>query len=786
MRSVYLLLSLLIFGNLVRGQHVYTITADSVKLLSHDSAELVIENHTQGIPGFLFNTGNGRTVFRRALLQLDESTYLLGTDTLRAMRSAYWQAAGNNIFNNNSGNVGIHRTSPNAMLDLPGPVSIDDSSAYRINYHPVLRLGGWIDTDYNSGQYVGSYTNLYTGDSAGANNTRTYTTVIGNGTGVNNSGNNNAFLGYGAGHDNVGDANTFLGYLSGRNNSTDSSGNASGYNTFLGIQSGQNNTGSGNTFLGNNTGYNNYGSYNTYGGEYAGGQGYGNYNVFWGEYCGNSSRGDNNTFLGYSTGYDNNGNGNLMIGAQIFGGTGYNNLGDNNIFLGSSEATDSRGDNNIMVGYGGGSVNQGNCNLFMGSFAGDVSQGDSNIYIGYNAGESTNGSKNISIGSFAGWDTDGPIAGGYSDNLFIGSYAGSTNPDGLRNTFIGSNSGRVGGFSIGNTCLGYVSGYFLNSRFTTGENENVCIGDSTAWTGDVGNYNIFLGAVAGFQSENYTNYNVTVGGHADYNGDNDGSYNVFLGARVTEFGEEDGRYNTFLGSQAGTECNVRDGVTLIGGLSNGGNEGTDISDATAIGYNAVVNNSNTMVFGDTATKTWLFGIYSTGGSPVSGAALVVGNNSTNGNGAYLTTGGVWTNASDQFKKENFESLNSTEILEKIAALPITCWNYKGLPARHIGPVAQDFYRIFSVGENDKTISTIDPSGIALLGVQGLYHQDKKALHQGEDQQLQISRQQSRLVQQQEQLTRLRSGLEQQKVEIEHQQEQMKQLLEKLNKLERSL
>ena len=39
---------------------------------------------------------------------------------------------------------------------------------------------------------------------------------------------------------------------------------------------------------------------------------------------------------------------------------------------------------------------------------------------------------------------------------------------------------------------------------------------------------------------------------------------------------------------------------------------------------------------------------------------------------------------------------------------------------HIGPMAQDFYAIFGVGASDTRISTIDPPGIALAAIQGLY------------------------------------------------------------------
>jgi hypothetical protein len=62
--------------------YIYTIKADSVKITNTcDTAELIIENHTQTVPGFLFNKGRGRTEFRRAI-SLSDSSLLLGGDTL--------------------------------------------------------------------------------------------------------------------------------------------------------------------------------------------------------------------------------------------------------------------------------------------------------------------------------------------------------------------------------------------------------------------------------------------------------------------------------------------------------------------------------------------------------------------------------------------------------------------------------------------------------------------------------------------------------------------------------
>ena len=46
--------------------------------------------------------------------------------------------------------------------------------------------------------------------------------------------------------------------------------------------------------------------------------------------------------------------------------------------------------------------------------------------------------------------------------------------------------------------------------------------------------------------------------------------------------------------------------------------------------------------------------------------------------------------------------------------------------RHLGPVAQDFYRAFRLGGDDRHISTIDAEGVALAAIQAL-HQENRAL-----------------------------------------------------------
>jgi hypothetical protein len=71
------------------------------------------------------------------------------------------------------------------------------------------------------------------------------------------------------------------------------------------------------------------------------------------------------------------------------------------------------------------------------------------------------------------------------------------------------------------------------------------------------------------------------------------------------------------------------------------------------------------------------------------------------------------------KKEGFEAINGDDIARlQLRKLPITKWRYKGSDEYHIGPMAQDFYALFSLGSDDVSISTIDPAGIALRGHPG--------------------------------------------------------------------
>ncbi|MDY7094869.1 MAG: tail fiber domain-containing protein [Acidobacteriota bacterium] len=78
--------------------------------------------------------------------------------------------------------------------------------------------------------------------------------------------------------------------------------------------------------------------------------------------------------------------------------------------------------------------------------------------------------------------------------------------------------------------------------------------------------------------------------------------------------------------------------------------------------------------------------------------------------------------SDRNLKQGFEAVDPEQILERLAAIPVTQWSYRGDAAgtQHIGPVAQDFHAAFGVGADDRHISTTDADGVAFAAIQALY------------------------------------------------------------------
>ena len=66
-------------------------------------------------------------------------------------------------------------------------------------------------------------------------------------------------------------------------------------------------------------------------------------------------------------------------------------------------------------------------------------------------------------------------------------------------------------------------------------------------------------------------------------------------------------------------------------------------------------------------------------------------------------------------------LTGPQILERVAALPISYWTYEFEPGvRHLGPLSQDFAAAFGLGRTNRMIEPVDEIGVALTAIQALH------------------------------------------------------------------
>ncbi|GAB3174222.1 hypothetical protein GCM10027291_32040 [Telluribacter humicola] len=194
---------------------------------------------------------------------------------------------------------------------------------------------------------------------------------------------------------------------------------------------------------------------------------------------------------------------------------------------------------NVLFGMGaGGSLTSGGYNVFLGSFTGQQNTtGNYNVFLGPYAGQNTTtGSNNY----FAGVNAGKANTTGQS-NSFIGTGAGAANTTGSLNTFIGANAGRANTTASLNFFAGVNAGY----NNTTGV-RNLLLGYNSGFSNQIGNDNIFIGGNAG-------------------DGIISGNSNIFIGLNAKPSGP-----------------NL-----------------TTISNAVAIGTNATVETSNSIVLGGT-------------------------------------------------------------------------------------------------------------------------------------------------------------------------------------------
>lgn len=95
---------------------------------------------------------------------------------------------------------------------------------------------------------------------------------------------------------------------------------------------------------------------------------------------------------------------------------------------------------------------------------------------------------------------------------------------------------------------------------------------------------------------------------------------------------------------------------------------------------------------------------------------------TSGN---LTLAGAVIESSDVNVKENFAPVDVAAVLARVAELPITTWAYQAdAAARHMGPMAQDFYAAFGLGADARHLAPLDANGVALAAIQALAQENQ--------------------------------------------------------------
>ena len=262
------------------------------------------------------------------------------------------------------------------------------------------------------------------------------------------------------------------------------------------------------------------------------------------------------------------------------------------------------------------------------------------------------------------------------------------------------------GSTVGGGSLNIASGQLST---VAGGSSNTASGQQSTVAGGNGNDASGAGStVAGGSSNTASGERSTVTG---------GAFNIAGGFRSTvpggEINDAGGDYSFAAGRRADVRDAAQAGETGIctSGI-NCGDEGTFMwADAQA---GSIVSTGPNQFLVRAQGGLW-FGTNSA-------VSIPAGRFINTSSGAHLTTGGVWTNASDAALKENFEPVDGADVLARLADLPITSWNYRAEDAstRHVGPTAQDFRAAFGLGADDKTISTIDPAGLALAAIQELH------------------------------------------------------------------
>jgi hypothetical protein len=407
--------------------------------------------------------------------------------------------------------------------------------------------------------------------------------------------------------------------------------------------------------------------------------------------------------------------------------------------------------------------------------AGSVSLGERNLAIG--VGSAAIGRENITGSGFDGFGNGiAAIALGYS-NFASGDRSAAIGDD---NYTIGTSSIALGyrnrssgnyGVAIGNTnaaglnaiALGFTNGVGGDYAVGIGRNNGVGAPGGVA----IGAYNYVpnstTNAVAIGQYNNATGFASMAFGTSVSAG---GTNAMALGLQNTASGPTAlamGRANTASGPGATAMGSVNtasgDNATVMGNSNTASgvastamglqNTASGLA-STAMGYLNIASGNYSTALGHRMNTNGHAGAFMIGdtdplGQGTTGAGAADQFVARFRNGYYLMTSGTgtrtgvvigagqnaWSAISDSTRKERFLPMNHTQVLQKINAMKLTSWNYKGQrEIRHYGPMAQDFYAAFghdALGQVgcDTLINSHDFAGVTFAAVQALIRENER-------------------------------------------------------------
>ncbi len=305
-----------------------------------------------------------------------------------------------------------------------------------------------------------------------------------------------------------------------------------------------------------------------------------------------------------------------------------------------------------------------------------------------------------------------------------GSFVGINNTNyacGVDSTVTGGSQNGVDGAGQNATIGGGVVNYIVNGAYGTiagGQQNSIHNGTGGAIVG--GYTNIVTGSY-GFAGGGVEN--TASGQEAAVAG---GEVNVASGAYSAVGGGYNDKSAGEFGAVGGGESNQAPGqyAAVPGGQANAARgEG---SFAAGMGSNAADNGD--FVWSDVSSGATAITVTGDNEFLARARGGVTFYSSANlASGVKLAPGsGTWSSLSDRNAKTGILPVSDDDILARVAVLPISEWSYsteRGV--RHVGPMAQDFYAAFDVGEDNRHITSIDEDGVALAAIKALDARDQR-------------------------------------------------------------